>query len=395
MSDPVLREGLETAESSRPDLALFVICVLGGIMLYLLMHQSHVRQLVETGVICGIMLGYAGLICRIPRVRVRLDQAGDNAYYMGLLFTLTSMAIALYEFSENGGTSEIVSNFGIALASTICGIFLRVILHQMRIDPVDVENMTRIELSEATTRVRSILGTLTADVALFHKEMHQRLSDAVEDFTLTYRRTTEAYQQGMSEATHKMLAAAEEHETGIIQRGTALMKLAESTAESALLAADRLKAIEPPPANFAIRLEQTAERLAALVAPIESLKTALQGTSASATDALERMVKMTERVLATDTQDRSHRAQLLQDISAAATELQTALAKAGTTLQEERGALTQLEEDARRASTEAVRAAEAANEVLRTLTEVTRGLTQVMRGETAVSRPQPLYASSQ
>src|SRR6516225_8414570 len=107
MNDPVMHEGLESAEVSRPDLLLFVMVVMGGGMAYVYMHLVHVRQMIETAVILGIMVSYAFLVWRIPRVRSRLDQAGDNAYYMGLLFTLTSMAIALHEFSAGmGGGTE-------------------------------------------------------------------------------------------------------------------------------------------------------------------------------------------------------------------------------------------------------------------------------------------------
>jgi hypothetical protein len=379
MSDPVLHEGLESAESTRPDLVLFVLAVFGGVTLYVLMHGAHFSQLVETVVLLGIMVGYAILVWRIPRIRVRLDQAGDNAYYMGLLFTLTSMAIALHEFSDGGGTEQIVSNFGIALASTICGIFLRVFLHQMRVDPVDVENMTRIELSEATARVRAILGTLSADITLFHREMHQRLNDAGVDFMRMYAETSRL----MLESSQRMLAAAATYESGVIQRGTELMKTAETAAQSAGLMLERLKAIEPPPASLSRRLAETEAHLAGLAGPIEALHGALEKTGSGAAGALERMAAISERVLSLDEQDRSQRTRLMQDIAQAATELQTALAKVGTTLQQERSLLVELEADARRASAEAVRAGEAANEVLRTLTEVTRGLTQVLRAEQA------------
>jgi hypothetical protein len=380
MSDPVLREGLEGAEAVRPDLMLFVVAVLGGVTAYLYMHEARVRQLFATAVICGIMLAYAVLVSRIPRVRVRLDQAGDNAYYMGLLFTLTSMAIALHEFAGGGGTEQIVSNFGIALASTICGIFLRVCLHQMRVDPVDVENMTRIELAEATTRVRAILGTLTADVTLFHREMHQRLNDAVHDFTGTYRKTTERYSEELNHAASRVLTVVEAHQMSALDRGTALMKHAEATAASAAAAAERLGTIKPPSADFSRSLEHTASRLAALVAPIETLQTVLEKTAASAQGTLQ-------RILATDQEDRNQRAQLLKDIAAAATQLQSALAKTGATLEQDRSLLSQLTADARQASAEAVRAGEAANEVLLTLTAVTRGLTQVVRGAPPAQTP--------
>ena len=64
--------------------------------------------------------------------------SGDNLYYMGFLFTLTSLAVSLYQFSTVGSAEQIVQNFGIAIASTIAGITLRIMFNQMRRDPVEV-----------------------------------------------------------------------------------------------------------------------------------------------------------------------------------------------------------------------------------------------------------------
>ena len=69
------------------------------------------------------MVGYAVLLgARL--FRLRDDQSGDNLYYMGFLFTLTSLAVSLYQFSAAGSAEQIVQNFGIAIASTIAGITL-------------------------------------------------------------------------------------------------------------------------------------------------------------------------------------------------------------------------------------------------------------------------------
>jgi len=70
-------------------------------------------------------------------LRLRDDQSGDNLYYMGFLFTLTSLGVSLYQFSVERAAEEIVQNFGIAIASTITGIALRVVFNQMRRDPVE------------------------------------------------------------------------------------------------------------------------------------------------------------------------------------------------------------------------------------------------------------------
>jgi hypothetical protein len=100
-----------------------------------------------------IMIGY-GVLLGARLFRLRDDQAGDNLYYMGFLFTLTSLAVSLYQFSAAGSAEQIVQNFGIAIASTIAGITLRILFNQMRRDPAEVEATARLELAEASRRVR-------------------------------------------------------------------------------------------------------------------------------------------------------------------------------------------------------------------------------------------------
>jgi hypothetical protein len=91
-----------------------------------------------------------------PRTHLRLDQAGDNLYYLGFTYTLCSLSITLYRFhSKEDAVDYIVSNFGIALATTIVGVVLRVWLHQMREDPLELEREARIEITDAVGRLRT------------------------------------------------------------------------------------------------------------------------------------------------------------------------------------------------------------------------------------------------
>ena len=68
------------------------------------------------------MLGYALLIYSARALRLRDDQSGDNLYYMGFLFTLTSLGVSLYQFTASRAAEEIVQNFGIAIGSTSMGV---------------------------------------------------------------------------------------------------------------------------------------------------------------------------------------------------------------------------------------------------------------------------------
>ncbi|MGO8912092.1 MAG: hypothetical protein ACLQDM_22575, partial [Bradyrhizobium sp.] len=113
--------------------------------------------------------------------RLRDDQSGDNLYYMGFLFTLTSLAVSLYQFSSAGSAEQIVQNFGIAIGSTIAGITLRIFFNQMRRDPVEVEHAARLELADASRKVRRELESTVLEFGYFRRATQQSITDAVEE----------------------------------------------------------------------------------------------------------------------------------------------------------------------------------------------------------------------
>ena len=90
------------------------------------------NQFIVTSCPIAIMLVYAW--CH-RKHQSQLDIVGDNLYYLGFLYTLVSLAMSLFEFSSNDEAVEtiapIITNFGIAIFSTIFGIAFRVFFNLM------------------------------------------------------------------------------------------------------------------------------------------------------------------------------------------------------------------------------------------------------------------------
>jgi hypothetical protein len=122
----------DDAYSSVTSAIVFVLFVASGSAYIIVAKLIGVAQIYVTLVPVLAMIGYAVLIWRARNLRPRDDQAGDNLYYMGFLFTLTSLGVSLYQFNAAHAAKEIVQNFGIAIGSTITGIALKVIFNQMR-----------------------------------------------------------------------------------------------------------------------------------------------------------------------------------------------------------------------------------------------------------------------
>lgn len=135
----------------------------------------------------ALMLVYAAILARVRERRLSEDQSGDNLYYLGFLYTLVSLSYALYNFTSSTEQSSatasidpIINSFGIALATTIVGLMLRIIFNQMRHDIVDVEAEARIELANAATRLRTELDQITLDMNHFGRATKQSIAEGLQ-----------------------------------------------------------------------------------------------------------------------------------------------------------------------------------------------------------------------
>ncbi|MFM7349849.1 MAG: hypothetical protein ACKO01_10240 [Erythrobacter sp.] len=136
------------------------------------------------------MFAYAIIVGRAGTGRLRADQAGDNCYYLGLIYTLASLSYAIGTFDPSNTASTIVQGFGIALATTIFGLILRVFFSQGRPDLENVEEQTRLELTEAASRLKAELNGVVRSMNDFSRqiqqsirEVHEASTTAVEEFT--------------------------------------------------------------------------------------------------------------------------------------------------------------------------------------------------------------------
>lgn len=161
---------------------LFFAVVLAGAAYIVVAKLRDEPAVFVTLVPVCIMVAYALLLGFARFFRLRDDQSGDNLYYMGFLFTLTSLAVSLYQFrTDQGAADQIVQNFGIAIASTIAGIALRVFFNQMRRDPIEVEQTARLELADAARKVKRELESTALEFSHFRRMTQQSLAEAVEE----------------------------------------------------------------------------------------------------------------------------------------------------------------------------------------------------------------------
>lgn len=163
------------------DVVVFLSALVLGVLSMGTLKYFHTPQIVITIIPVLIIIMYACALLYYPRLKLRLDQGGDNLYYLGFLYTLFSLSMSLYEFTASGGAEYIVSNFGIALFTTIAGLGFRVVFNQMRTDPIQTEKQARIELAQAASELKNELNQSVLEFSLFRRAMQQVIIESFEE----------------------------------------------------------------------------------------------------------------------------------------------------------------------------------------------------------------------
>jgi hypothetical protein len=252
-----------TDPSAGANVVVFMSFVAAGCAYIILAKLKGIEQFYVTFVPVGTMIAYALLISLARGLRLRDDQSGDNLYYMGFLFTLTSLGVSLYQFSATRAAEEIVQNFGIAIGSTIAGIGLRVIFNQMRRDPVEVEQRMRLELAEAARRVRRELDSSVVEFGYFRRTAQQSAADSFDHMTERFDDVVAKLLASLEEVTAKLSVPVE---AAARQLGDATGEVSRSM--GATLAANA--------AQLSTETERLSSRVGAISGALDDVVTKLQ-----------------------------------------------------------------------------------------------------------------------
>jgi len=169
------------AERIKFDRYGFLAFAFVGSLLIVVAKAGGVSATLSAVVAVIVMLGYAYLVRHTDMGRVRADQAGDNCYYLGLVYTLSSLAFTIFTFDPANTATAIVQGFGVALATTVAGLILRVFFSQTRVDLVEIEDKGRMELTEAANQLKTSLSHISSDMNAFSRGTRQMLDEARAD----------------------------------------------------------------------------------------------------------------------------------------------------------------------------------------------------------------------
>ncbi|MDW9450906.1 methyl-accepting chemotaxis protein [Sinorhizobium meliloti] len=286
--------GIRTFVRDYGPICLFVSMTIFGAAVIWVGKLYDVDISVVTTIPIVLMLIYLTLNM-LPGLRVRSEQAGDNLYYMGFIFTLASLGISLYKFTGEASIDDVVRNFGIAIVSTITGIALRIFYNQMRRDPADIETAVRIELAEMTRRVRTELDTSALEFSSYRRTSNQMLSEGFEEIARQAQRNGELVRASIEAMSMKATQTLQETSEKLIatldKAHGHLAELAVKNVSTVAQVAEQMDRSVGEVVRRADALSGTMDSLTAKFAAAKSPDEVLRVDVAPAVEALKALVE--------------------------------------------------------------------------------------------------------
>ena len=137
----------------------------------------------------GIMLYYAYTVNKDKSDSLSIEQKADSVYYMGFILTLVAMTASLVAlaYDDELRFNAVVINFGLALATTILGLAIRIIWIQLSSKSLsDAESILKERIirrsQDLQDQTEKVVGSMTA--------LSNQLSKVAEPLQNNFERLT-------------------------------------------------------------------------------------------------------------------------------------------------------------------------------------------------------------
>ncbi len=232
-----------------------------------------------TAVALGLLMAAHGWVA-YRNQHVSPDTKGDGFYYLGLLFTFASLVSALIALSKGGASNvdadtiiRIISDFGIALVTTIVGLGGRVLFTMTQDSPGDIT-------THATKALENAINEMTGIVVQGGRNM--------EDLVHHLKRSADALQQtteGIASSVEKAdstAAALAAYSARVVEMSEAFSSSVDDFrgavgrgSESVAGLEERLAGTDKSLRGFGAALDGAVKVLPTVEAAVEETKTGL------------------------------------------------------------------------------------------------------------------------
>ncbi|RUQ41301.1 MAG: hypothetical protein EKK69_02525 [Candidatus Competibacteraceae bacterium] len=249
-----------------------------------------------------LIIIYMFYAVKAERFKGREYWAADNLYYLGFLYTLTSLSVSIAQFSvDQSNIGIITSNFGIALATTIFGLALRIVMSQLRQDVTEFERQAHQELSRAVQQFRTRLDDSTHSLDGFNRDLMANVRKNTDELAQRTTEMLDTHSQHYIEMLERMSAGLKDAAMALPQMAAMVNGQIGGTVKALQRLNQRIDAIETPsdllerklaPAAAALGrlIDQSITHLDAGTARFDRLQAALE-TALSHYDQLNTLLK--------------------------------------------------------------------------------------------------------
>ena len=223
----------DNLEEQLPRIMFVGTYILGVILIILATIFAQENSLIVLLVSIIPMIIY-GIYVYSNRKKPNVNTIADSAYFLGFLFTITSISLALYSLTPNENDltkqfNRIIQIFGFALITTIIGLLIKVCVVNLKPDLDDLSENIMENLHESV----SLLDDELVNAIERFQEIDQQLSDRYTDFTnKVIRMEKDTLEKTSGHLDHIITNSGQELEKFINESGQSLTTSMEESSKT-------------------------------------------------------------------------------------------------------------------------------------------------------------------
>jgi len=223
----------DNLEEQLPRIMFVGTYILGVILIILATIFVQENTLIVLLVSIIPMIIY-GIYVYSNRKKPNVNTIADSAYFLGFLFTITSISLSLYLLTPNEDDltkqfNRIIQIFGFALITTIIGLLIKVCVVNLKPDLDDLSENIMENLHESV----SLLDDELVNAIERFQEIGQQLSDRYTDFTKkVIRMEKDTLEKTSDHLDHIITNSGQELEKFINESGQSLTTSMEESSKT-------------------------------------------------------------------------------------------------------------------------------------------------------------------
>ena len=223
----------DNLEEQLPRIMFVGTYILGVILIILATIFAPENTLIVILVSIIPMIIY-GIYVYSNRKEPNVNTIADSAYFLGFLFTITSISLALYFLTPNEKDlskqfNRIIQIFGFALITTIIGLLIKVCVVNLKPDLDDLSENIMENLHESV----SLFDDELVNAIERFQEIDQQLSDRYTDFTnKVIRMEKDTLEKTSGHLDHIITNSGQELEKFINESGQSLTTSMEESSKT-------------------------------------------------------------------------------------------------------------------------------------------------------------------